>query len=344
MSAAATARHGVAVIGCGYWGPNLLRNLSTNPRAEVIGAADLSEARRKEMNRLYRVQTVEDHRALFSNPKVRAVFLATPAATHAGLVLEALDAGKDVFCEKPLSLSLADAVLIRDRLRKLPGRVFLAGHTFLYHRAVEHCRERIASGELGEILYLDSTRANLGIFQTTMNCLWDLAPHDISISDFLLGEIPTEAHAVGFAHIAPGVEDVAFCGLKYPSGAHVHMHLSWLAPAKTRRTVVVGTKKMLIYDDMNSDTPVQIIAKNVEKIPHYADFAEFKFLYRFGDILSPRIEMKEPVGCLVDHFLDCLEGASPRSGIASAVQVVAAMEAMGRSMKLGGGFVPIETP
>ncbi len=344
MTAAPAARHGVAVVGCGYWGPNLVRNLSTNPRAEVIGVADLSEPRRKEMARLHRVPVTADYKSLLADGRVEIVFLATPAATHAALVLEALAAGKHVFCEKPLSLNLSDGRKVAAALAKTPGRVFVVGHTFLYHRSVEYCRNLIASGELGEVQYAVSTRANLGIFQTTLNCVWDLAPHDVSIANFLLGETPTEACCIGSAHVTPGVEDVAFAGLRYPSGALVHMHLSWLAPAKTRETVIVGSKKMLIYDDMNAESPVQIYAKGVEKIPHYADFAEFKFHYRFGDLLCPRIEMKEPVGCLVDHILDCLGGETPRTGIQNALETVAAMEAMDRSMKNGGGFVPIEKP
>ena len=239
----------VGVIGCGYWGGNLVRNFHELPEADLVGIAELDAERREHLRSRYsRIKILEDHRQLLDSD-IDAVAIATPPSTHAALSIEALEAGKHVLVEKPLATSIgeADAML---KAAEEAGRILMVGHTFEYNPAVESLRSLVRSGELGNIYYIQATRVNLGLFQPDVNVLWDLAPHDLSILRFLLGSDAIAVRAHGKDHVRKGIEDVAWMTVEYAEGITAHVHLSWLDPCKIRRVTVVGDRKMAVYDDL----------------------------------------------------------------------------------------------
>jgi predicted dehydrogenase len=247
-----------------------------------------------------------------------------------------------VFVEKPLALSSAEGAAMVQEAEKA-GRVLLVGHTFVYTAAVNKIKEVIDSGELGEIFYVSTTRVNLGIFQEHVNVVWDLAPHDVSILNYILDRMPESVATQASCCIRKNVEDVAFINVRYPGNILAHIHVSWLNPNKIRSTTVVGSKKMLVYDDISALEKIRIYDKGVTVTPHYDTFGEFQLSYRYGDILIPRLDDAEPLKVACQHFVDCVEkGVRPRSSGSHGLDVVRVLEAAVASIREGGRVIDVE--
>lgn len=335
----------IGVIGAGYWGPNLIRNLGVTKRSRVSICADLEAGRRAHMEELYpHLRTTANYREILDDPDIAAVAIATPVSTHYKLAMDALAARKHVFVEKPLAQSSEQCMELAQTAAER-NLVLMVGHTFVYTAAVNKIRDLIASGDLGEILYINSTRVNLGVFQPDINVVWDLAPHDISIMNYILDARPERIAAHGRSYIRPGIEDVAFVDLEYPNRIIANIHVSWLDPCKIRRTTVVGSKKMLVYDDVSSLEKIRVYDKGVNVPPHYDTFGEFKLSYRYGDMLAPRLDEAEPLKVECRHFLDCIEQKKrPRSSGEDGLAVVCALEASSQSIRDSGRLVDIAYP
>lgn len=335
----------VGVIGCGYWGPNLIRNFSNLKTSKVVACSDLSEDRLNHMKQLYpSLRTTTNFREIVTDPGIDAVVIATPVSSHYAIAAEALEAGKHVFVEKPLAQSVDEGKKLVE-LAKRKGRVLMVGHTFVYTAAVNKIKDLIWDGEIGDVYYLATSRVNLGIFQDDINVVWDLAPHDVSIMNYVLNARPLSVSAIGQSYIRPGIEDVAFLLLRYPQSTIANIHVSWLNPNKIRSTTVVGSKKMLVYDDVSSLEKIRIYDKGVTVTPHYDTFGEFQLSYRYGDISIPRLDDAEPLKIECQHFVDCIEkGATPRSGGTHGLEVLLALDAADRSMREHGKEVTIEYP
>jgi predicted dehydrogenase len=335
----------VGVVGCGYWGPNLIRNFSNLKSSRVVSCADVKEDRLSHMKQLYpTIRATNDFREILKDPEIDAVIIATPVAQHYPVAKEALEAGKHVFVEKPLAQSVEEGKALVELAARL-GRTLMVGHTFVFTAAVNKIKDLIWSGELGEIHYVASSRVNLGIFQEDINVVWDLAPHDISIMNYVLNSRPVSVSAVGQSYIRPGIEDVAFLTLKYPQAALANIHVSWLNPNKIRSTTVVGSKKMLVYDDISSLEKIRIYDKGVTMTPHYDTFGEFHLSYRYGDIMIPRLDDAEPLKTECQHFVDVIEkGVLSRSDGDHGLDVLLALETAGRSMRERGAEIAIEYP
>jgi predicted dehydrogenase len=330
----------IGVIGCGYWGPNLIRNFNQISRSDVVRVADLKRNRLDHMKRLYpRIDVTTDYEAVINDPSVDIVAVATPVNTHHKFAKQALAAGKHVFVEKPLTATSVEAQELIELARK-NGSKLMVGHTFLFTAAVNKMKEIIDSGELGEIYYISSQRLNLGLFQQDINVIWDLAPHDISIITHLLGRQPEAVTAVGTAHINAAIEDVAQLTMHFPGSLIAFLSLSWLDPDKVRRMAVVGSKKMMVYDDVQPTEKLRIYDKGVEAPKHYDTFAEFHYSYKYGDIIIPKIEGKEPLNAELNHFLDSIENdTQPICDGYSGLEVVKILEAGQQS--LTSGNVPV---
>jgi len=326
----------VAVIGAGYWGPNLVRNFSEAPGATVVAVADLSEERLAGIRKRFpAVRTTTDHRSLFTDPDIDAVCIVTPISTHRPLAEEAFAAGKHVFVEKPLSGSASDAEAIAAAAKRA-SRTLMVGHTFVYNPAVTAVRELLEHRELGKVQYIDSQRVNLGLHQFDFNVLWDLGPHDVSIVLYWLDEEPEWVQCIGGCYIQPDIEDVVFLTMGFPSGAIAHAHLSWLAPSKQRTMTVIGDRRMAVYDDGHPAEKVKIYDHGVAELS--AD--ELRRSYRSGDIHSPRVAVTEALQLEVRHFIDCVrDGSIPRSDGAAGVRVVRVLEAGMRSLRSNGARV-----
>lgn len=323
----------VAVIGAGYWGPNLVRNFSEAPGADAVAVADLSAERLANIRKRFpAVRTTQDHRELLADASIDAVCIVTPISTHRPLAEEALAAGKHVFVEKPLAGSVADAEAIV-RAAERAGRTLMVGHTFVYNPAVTTVRGLLERGELGTVQYIDSQRVNLGLHQFDFNVLWDLGPHDVSISLYWLDEEPEWVQCIGACYVQPEIEDVVFLTLGFPSGAIAQAHLSWLAPSKLRRMAVIGSKKMAVYDDGEAAERVKVYDHGVESLSG----EELRRSYRSGDIHSPRVAVTEALQLEVRHFIECIrDGTRPRSDGEAGLRVVRVLEAGMRSLRRKG--------
>jgi len=329
----------IGVIGAGYWGPNLIRNVDQLGGAEMVRVADLTESRRDYISeRFPKVDVVADHRAVLDDDSIDGVIIATPASTHRSLAGQVLEAGKHCYVEKPLTRSSQEAnELIA--LSKKHDKVLMVGHTFLYTPAVQRIKAMVDSGELGNLQYLRAMRVNLGLFQKDINVLWDLAPHDISILLYITGRLPRAVWANGQSHVSP-VEDVASVCLEFDDNLIAYIFSSWLDPHKQRYFTVVGDKKMLIYDDVEPQEKLRIYDRGVEAPPYYDTYGEFAFSYRYGDIVTPMLKNEEPLRVLVKHFIDCCEtGAEPRSSGLDGLNVVKILEACDSSLKERGARI-----
>jgi predicted dehydrogenase len=318
-----------AVVGCGYWGKNLVRNFDR--LSDLLICCDASDSVRASIAAAYpHVRVTARYEAVLEDEAVQAVILATPAPSHADMAMQALEAGKHVFVEKPLALSSADARAVVDAAARA-GRILMVGHLLEYHPAVNYIKRMIDSGELGDIYYLYSQRLNLGKVRTDENALWSLAPHDISVALYLLGEEPESVEASGQAFLQPGVEDVTFATLRFASGRVAHIHVSWLDPHKNRSLTVVGTRRMVVFDDMEPQEKIRIYDKGVDgSLPGatpYESYAEVLQL-RDGDIVIPRLPTSEPLALECSEFLNSIEtGVPPRSDGLDGLRVVRALEA-----------------
>ncbi len=335
---------GVALVGFGYWGANLARNVVGAPSTHLIGIVDPDENRQSLINQSYpQSETWSRLEEAMAETRVDAVVLATPASTHVTLAKQALAAGKHVMVEKPMAESIEDAADLV-ALAKKSNLILMAGHTFLYSAPVSHLRNWIVNGELGKVQYLHSRRLSLGRIRRDTNALWNFAPHDLSIMMHLLGESPMEVSGVGFSFIDPQIEDVAFATMRFPSGVGANLHVSWIDPLKTRTMIVVGDEKMAIYNDVSVDQPLALVDSGVARdadLGEYLSVGDFQWRTRTGDIHIPRIEYKEPLLGEITAFGDaCLTGVPPITDGQHGLDVVRALVAIDRSMKLSGA--PIE--
>lgn len=324
----------IGAIGYGYWGPNLIRNFVELPTSVVVAVADLDEGRLNHVRERHPQIpiTTRNHQELFSLG-LDAVVVATPPHTHYKIVRECLENGLHVLVEKPLTLSSADAEELI-RVADACGRRLMVGHTFEYNPAVRALKEMIDAGELGEIYYIDAVRVSLGLFSSHLNVIWDLAPHDISIVLYLLGQAPVSVSAQGHSYVQRGVEDVAYMTMRFPNDVLAHMRLSWLDPRKTRRITVVGSKKMAIYDDVEPQEKIKVYDKRVNAIRRTDTFGEFNFAYHYGDIVSPFVRFDEPLRVECSHFIDCIRtGSTPQTDGRNGMRVVQIIEAAQESLK-----------
>jgi len=332
----------VAVVGCGYWGPNLLRNLYSLPGCKLRWVCDARPERLAHMKRLYHdVPTTERFEEVINDPQVDAVVIATPVRFHFEQVSQSLQAGKHTFVEKPMAASVAECQTL-NRLAADGNLTLMVGHTFVYTAEVRKVKEIMDSGELGPILYLSSRRLNLGLFQKDINVAWDLAPHDISIMLYVLPDLPISVNCQGKAHVAQGIEDVTNMSLTFKNGGFAIVQSSWLEPTKVREMTIVGSQKMLVYNDVEPLEKIKIYDKRVETPPHYDTFAEFQYSYHYGDMFSPYLSHVEPLRIECQHFLDCIEsGAKPDSSGLEGMQVVQILEAASESLQKGGCKIDI---
>ncbi len=331
----------MAVIGLGYWGPNLLRILIEMGGVQVKWACDRDPDRLERYRRRYpAVRFTTELGQVLEDPEVDAVLIATPIGTHYELGRQALEAGKHTFIEKPLAASAekADSLIA---LAHEAGRVLMPGHTFIYSPAVRTTKDLLRRGEVGDIYFISSSRVNLGLHQRDVSVVWDLGPHDFSILLYWLGELPRRVQAVGRASIVKGIPDVAFVSLEFSSGIVANIELSWLSPSKLRRTVIVGSEKMIVYDDGSAE-PIKLYDQGVV----YRDpetFGEYNLSYRTGDILVPRLETYEPLGAEIEAFCDAIgSGRQMDTETSLARDVVLLTEAADRSLREGGSAVLIE--
>lgn len=330
----------IGVIGIGYWGPNLVRNFVELPSVEVTAAADVNPVRLEQLARRFpqvKYTTVE-HRDLFSMG-LDAVVVSTPPETHAPIVADALENGLHVLVEKPLATRSED-VRSLIALAAEHDRVLMVGHTFEYNPAVRALKQMIDEGALGAIRYIDAVRVGLGLFHPTLNVVWDLAPHDISILINLLGESPFSVSTRGIACVQDSIEDVAYMTLMFPSGILAHIRMSWLDPCKTRRITVVGSKQMAVYDDVEAHEKIKLYDKSVSPIRRTETFGEFQFAYHYGNIVSPYVHFEEPLRIECSHFVECIEaGKQPLTDGENGLRVVEVIEAAQRSLASGGSPV-----
>jgi len=319
----------IAQIGVGYWGPNLLRNLVANKSVNVKRVVDLSSERRDYVCGLYPAVSVTDKvEEVFSDPHIQAVVIATPVATHFELAIQGIEAGKHVFVEKPMATSEEEV----EKIGALAGKknlVAMVGHTFLYNSAVRYVKKLIDSGELGNIRYIYSQRVNLGRIRSDVDALWNLAPHDISIIQYWLDEpTPISVTKSGMAFMQDGVEDVVFMNIVYPNNVMANIHVSWLDPHKIRQMTVVGSKKMVIYDDI-AENKIAIYDKGIDPMAVLGENMDFdnhriiNFNHRSGDVVLPKIEWQEPLKVEIGHLIDCIQnGSSCITGVDHALGVI----------------------
>jgi len=336
----------IGVIGCGYWGPNLLRNFAENEGAQLRWICDLDEQRLASMARRYPMaRTTTDFRVVVNDGSVDAVAVATPVATHFAIARELLSAGKHVLLEKPLTATVSEAEELNE-LAEQHQRTLMVDHTFIYTGAVRKMKEIVSSGELGDLLYFDAVRINLGLFQRDINVLWDLAPHDLSIMDYLIARQPEGLSAIGSCHIEKGIENIAYLIMKFPGDFIAHFHFNWLAPVKIRHTLIAGSSKMVLYDDIEPTEKVRVYDKGVTANRVGDREADYQTLvsYRTGDVWSPKLDSTEALRYVVAEFLDSIrERRRSLTDGYSGLRVVRLLEAAQRSMKNGGQAIRLDT-
>jgi predicted dehydrogenase len=334
--------HRIAVVGCGYWGPNLVRNFRALPGVKVDIICDKSKERLDHVGQLYpEVEKTTEFSRVTSDSSIDMVAIATSVCAHHGLARASLESGKHTFVEKPLAASVAecqDLVTIAEK----NALTLMVGHTFLYTPTVRKIKEIVDSGEIGELMYISCRRLNLGLFQKDINVAWDLAPHDISIVLFIMNKDPVSVNCQGKAHLSPAVEDITNISLSFSNGGFATIQSSWIDPRKVREITIVGTKKMIVYDDTEPLEKIKIYDKRVEAPPHYDTFGEFQYSYHYGDILSPFVKQEEPLKVECQHFVDCVNSAAvPDTSGREGLAVVRILEAAAQSLKNGGGTVPL---
>ncbi len=331
----------VAVVGCGYWGPNVIRNFSSLPDAELHATCDTDPDRLQAMHRRFPAAVVfEDFAAVLRDPRVDAVAICTPVHSHYGLAEAALSSGKHVLVEKPLSHSVKTAKALVEQA-ECAGLTLMTDHTFVYSGAVRKIKSIIDSGVLGDLLYFDSVRINLGLFQHDVNVIWDLAPHDLSIMQYLLGRDPVRVSAIGCTHFGK-LENMAYLTMMFDSNLIAHLHVNWLAPVKIRSTVIGGSKSMIVYDDLAPSEKVKVYDKGVTLNGSATDRDGILIDYRTGDMFAPKIDKTEPLLNVCRHFVDSIRNSTPpltdgRAGLG----VVRILEAAQRSIDRGSEIVAL---
>ncbi len=333
----------IGLVGCGYWGPNLIRNLRQSPDCHLKTICDTSEQRLAHMRRLYpEVASTSRFEEVLNDPEIEAVVIATPVRFHYDMAKACLSVGKHAFIEKPMARTGAEAeelVTLADR----QGLVLMVGHTFLFSPAVRRMKEIIDHGDIGEVQYISARRLNLGLFQKDINVAWDLAPHDISILLHLLEELPVSVSCQGSSHVTRGIEDVTMMYLNFRKNRCAFIHNSWLDPKKVRQMTVVGSQRMIVYDDTEPLEKLKIYDARVEVPPHYDTFAEFTYSYHYGDAYVPYIKQDEPLKLECQHFIECIrDEALPLTNGRLGLEVVRILEASGESLKQQGAAVALE--
>jgi predicted dehydrogenase len=333
----------VGVIGHGYWGPNLVRNFMLAPGSVVTRVCDLREERLTPLQKVYPgLKTCTRATDMINDPQIDAVVIATPVSSHFELTLAALQAGKHVLVEKPLASTSDQARRLIDEAaaRKL---VLLVDHTFVYTDAVRKIRELIASGQLGQIYYYDAVRVNLGLFQHDVNVIWDLAIHDLSIMDYVLPEKPVSVSTTGISHIPGQPENVAYITLFFASLQIAHVHVNWLTPVKVRHTLIGGSEKMILYDDLEPSEKVKVYDKGIRVTPRPEDVYRMLVSYRLGDMSAPRLDNTEALQTEALHFIDCIEtGRTPETDGLAGLRMVNMIEAAETSLRDRGRLVEIK--
>lgn len=329
----------VGVIGCGYWGPNLIRNFSSCPLTEMVAVCDSIPERLDAVRRINSsVKGVTSLDELLTLP-IKAVAIATPVSTHYPLAVRCLEAGMHVMVEKPLTATVAEAEALLE-LASQHKRVLMVDHTYLFNPAVRRIKELVDQGELGDLHYIDSVRVNLGLFQHDINVIWDLAPHDLSIVDYVLGYEPRSISAWGCAHANPGIENIAYVNVDYSDHMLANFHVNWLSPVKIRQMIFAGSRKSLIFNELNSTEPVKVYDKGIEVSDGVEEKRRLQVGYRTGDVWSPHIEPVEALQSAVKHFAECMrDDALPISNGQLGLRVVRYLEAATRSIRAQGGRV-----
>jgi predicted dehydrogenase len=333
----------VAVIGCGYWGPNLIRNFRSLPECNLVAVCDMKQERLSHMRNVYAgIRVTSDFKEVIEDPEIDAIAVATPVYSHFDLASQSLQAGKHTFIEKPMASSSAECRELVE-LAANNNLTLMVGHTFVYSTPVRKIKEIVDYGDIGELLYVTSQRLNLGLFQKDINVAWDLAPHDVSIILFVMGHAPSSVNCQGKAHMRSGVEGVTNMSLNFSNGGFATVQSSWLDPNKVRRMTFVGSKRMILYDDNEPLEKIKIYDKRVEVPPHYDTFAEFQYSYHYGDMYAPYLNSVEPLKVQCQHFLDCIKtGEKPLSSGIEGLQVVQVLEAASESLRKGGAMVDID--
>jgi predicted dehydrogenase len=335
----------VGVVGCGYWGPNLVRNFRSLPDCTLKMMCDISEQRLSHLRGLYpEVEGERDFSHMLNGAGLDAIVVATAVNLHFPMARASLLAGKHTLIEKPMAASSAECEELIE-IAKNKGLVLMVGHTFLYSPAVRKIKEIVEWGDIGDIRYISARRLNLGLFQKDINVAWDLAPHDLSIILHIMGESPVSVNCRGSAHVTPGVEDVTSMSLTFPKNRSAMVHSSWLDPRKVREMTIVGSKRMIVYDDVAPLEKIRIFDARVERPPHYDTFAEFQYAYHYGDMYSPYIKQEEPLKAECQHFLECIRtNAEPLSCGERGLELVRILEAASISLKQNGGPVAVARP
>ncbi|HEV2881592.1 MAG TPA: Gfo/Idh/MocA family oxidoreductase [Pyrinomonadaceae bacterium] len=337
----------IGVIGCGYWGPNLIRNFAENERAQLRWICDTDERRLNAIGRRFpAARTAADYQRLLADPELDAVVIATPVATHYRFAKDALLAGKHVLIEKPFTTSSHEARELVE-LAKRRALTLMVDHTFIYTGAVRRIKEIVESGELGELLYFDSVRINLGLFQRDINVVWDLAPHDLSIMDYLVARDAVALTATGSSHIEAGIENIAYVMLRFADSFIAHFHFNWLSPVKIRRTLIAGSRKMIVYDDIEPTEKVRVYDKGVttNRIESDSDKeAAYQTLvsYRTGDVWVPKLDSTEALTHVSAEFLDAIANKrAPLTDGVAGLRVVRLLEAAQESINQGGKLIEL---
>jgi predicted dehydrogenase len=332
----------IGVVGCGEWGPNHIRNFRAIEGCVVPRCADISPERRDAMMHVYpRIDVAADPQAVIAAADIDAVVVSTPTRMHYELAKAALKAGKHVLCEKPLTVLSAESAELID-LAERAGRILMVGHVFMFNPGVLYLKEQIINGALGRMYYLDAVRTNLGPIRTGIGAIHDLASHDISIFNFLLGAEPLTVSACGGHYTRSEHEDVGFLTLDYPDRTICHAHVSWLNPRKVRQLTVVADRKMAVWDDMQPMEPVRLYDKGVQESPYYDSFGQFQLMLRDADITIPKIRMFEPLARQAQHFVECVRtGRRPISDGRNGLAVVRALEAARESLRQHGRAIAV---
>ncbi len=335
----------VGVVGCGYWGPNLIRNLRQATDCHLATLCDLSEDRLRHMRKLYPdLATTSRFEDLLENAELDAVVIATPARFHFEMAKAALYAGKNVFIEKPMARTTAECEELIALATK-QGLIIMVGHTFLFSPAVRRMKEIIDAGDIGKVQYIAARRLNLGLFQKDINVAWDLAPHDISIILHLLDEKPLSVSCQGSSHVTKGIEDVTMMYLSFAKSRCGFIQNSWLDPKKVRQMTVIGSQRMIVYDDTEPLEKLKIYDSRVVVPPHYDTFAEFTYSYHYGDAYIPYVKQDEPLKLECQHFLDCIQnGTTPITDGQLGLEVVRILEASSQSLRQNGASVELGKP
>ena len=333
---------GVGVVGYGYWGPNLVRNFAETPGARVGFVTDLRQERLVPVTARYPATKVStDYRDMLKDTTIDAVVVATPVSTHFDLAMAALRAGKHVLIEKPITSNSdqAQALIEEASKRRL---VLMVDHTFVYTPAVAKMRELVEQGDLGDLYYYDSVRINLGLFQHDVNVLWDLAVHDLSIMDFVLGQSPVSVAATGLSHVPGQPENIAYMTMFFDGRLIAHIHVNWLAPVKVRRTLLGGSRRMIVFDDLETSEKIKVYDRGISLNPSVENVYQMKVGYRAGDMWAPQLGVTEALAVEAKHFVECIEQARmPRTDGTAGLRVVRLLEAATTSMAEQGRLVSI---